>query len=279
MKDASLARTAEESLDMCGELCRVLEEEAVCGASCSASSAEAITSSSSSETRSSGRRLRCAEKWWTSAPLAPPRDTRFRRMSSTNDNNEITALLAGIPQSANALGQPAAPVALAYFADLQCPYCRDFSLEVLPSIIERWVGAGKLRIESHALQTATHEPAVFMAQQVGVLAAGRQERAWHFIETFYAEQGEETSVYVTDSYLQGIASQVTGLDLARWANDRRHPELANEIAADARAAENAGLTGTPSFLIGASGGAMSRFSPSDPTSFDAAIEELLKEAP
>jgi protein-disulfide isomerase len=197
-------------------------------------------------------------------------------MSSTNENNEIAVLLAGIPQSANALGQPAAPVTLAYFADLQCPYCRDFSLEVLPSIIERWVGAGKLRIESHALQAATRDREVFMAQQIAALAAGRQERAWHFIETFYVEQGEENSGYVTDAYLQGIASQVTGLDLARWASDRRDPELANEIAVDAQAAENAGLTGTPSFLIGASGNAMSGFSPSDPTSFDKAIEELLE---
>lgn len=199
-------------------------------------------------------------------------------MSSTNDNNEITALLAGIPQSANALGQPAAPVTLAYFADLQCPYCRAFSLEVLPSIIERWVRAGQLRIESHALRTATHAPEVFMAQQVAALAAGRQERAWYFIETFYAEQREENSGYVTDAHLQGIAGQVAGLDLARWDGDRRDPELASEIAGDERVAENAGLTGTPSFLIGASGGAMSRFLPSDPTSFDAAIEGLLKGA-
>jgi protein-disulfide isomerase len=199
-------------------------------------------------------------------------------MSSTNDNNEIAVLLAGIPQSANALGQPAAPVTLAYFADLQCPYCRDFSLEALPSTIERWVRAGKLRIESHALQTATHDPEVFIAQQVAALAAGRQQLAWHFIETFYAEQGEENSGYVTDAYLQGIASQVTGLDLVPWTSHRRDPELANEIAGDARAAENAGLTGTPSFLIGASGDAMSGFSRSDPTSFDAAIEELLKGA-
>jgi protein-disulfide isomerase len=195
-----------------------------------------------------------------------------------NDNDEISALLTGIPQSAKALGQPAAPVTLAYFADLQCPYCRDFSLEVLPSIIQRWVRAGKLLIESHALQTATHEPEVFMAQQVAALAAGRQDKAWHFIETFYEEQGEEGSGYVTGAYLQGIASQIAGLDLERWARDRGDPELANEIADDDRAAENSGLTGTPSFLIGACGGAMSRFSPSDPTSFDSAIEGLLEGA-
>jgi hypothetical protein len=55
-------------------------------------------------------------------------------------------------------------------------------------------------------------------------------------------------------------------------------DRASEIVGDERAAENARLTGTPSLLIGASGGAMSGFSPSDPTSFDAAIEGLLKGA-
>jgi hypothetical protein len=47
---------------------------------------------------------------------------------------------------------------------------------------------------------------------VAVLAAGKQAKAWQFLETFYDEQGEENSGYVTDSYLQGIASQIAGLN-------------------------------------------------------------------
>jgi protein-disulfide isomerase len=195
-------------------------------------------------------------------------------MSSTDDNNEIDVLLTDIPQSANALGEPSAPATLEYFGDLECPFCQQFSLEVLPSIIRRWVPTGKLRISYRALQTATPEPDVFLAQQVAALAAGKQNKAWYFVETFYAEQGEEGTGYVTDAYLQGIASQVPQLDVARWATDRNDPELAKEIAADAEAAENAGLGGTPSFLLGASGGAMRVFSPSDATSFDTAIEAL-----
>ena len=197
-------------------------------------------------------------------------------MAPTEGQQETGALLADIPQSANALGSAAAPVTLQYFGDLQCPFCRDFTLEVLPSIIERWVRAEDLRIEYHALETATREPEVFVAQQVAALAAGKQDRAWHFIETFYREQGEEGSGYVTDRFLEGIASEVPGLNLSQWNRDRSDPQLAGEIAADAREAESAGLNGTPSFLIGRSASAMTTFAATDATSLEVAMEGLLK---
>jgi protein-disulfide isomerase len=191
---------------------------------------------------------------------------------------EVGKLIDGIPQSGNTLGNPTAPVTLQYFGDLECPICRDFTLGALPSIIQKWVRAGKLRIEYHSLETATREPETFKLQQVAAYAAGKQNKAWYFIETFYHEQGEEDSGYVTEKYIQGIASQVPGLDLAKWSADRSDPELANEVATDAQAANNNGFTGTPSFLIGHSGGAMTKLEPGSYTeskSFDEAIEKLL----
>jgi protein-disulfide isomerase len=197
-------------------------------------------------------------------------------MGPTEGQEETGALLADIPQSRNALGSATASVTLLYFGDLQCPFCRDFTLELLPPVIKRWVRPGDLRIEYHALETATREPEVFVAQQVAALAAGKQDRAWHFIETFYREQGEEGSGYVTDRFLEGIASEVPGLILSQWNRERTDPQLAGEIAADARAAESAGVNGTPSFLIGSTAGATTRFAPTDTASLDQAIDGLLK---
>jgi len=200
-------------------------------------------------------------------------------MAPPEGSEETGLLLEGIPQRANALGSAAAPVTLQYFGDLECPFCRDFTLEVLPSIIQRWVRAGDLRIEYHALETATGEPEVFVAQHVAALAAGKQDKAWYFIETFYREQGEEGSGYVTDTFLEGIAREIPDLNLSQWSSDRADPELADEIAADEQAAISAGLNGTPSFLIGRSGGAMTAFSPTDLASFDAAIERVRETLP
>ncbi len=192
---------------------------------------------------------------------------------------EISSLLAGVPQSGNTLGSPTAPVTLQYFGDLECPICREFTLDSLPTVVAKWVRTGKLRIEYHSLETATREAEVFKSQQVAAYAAGKQNKAWNFIETFYHEQGEEDSGYVTEKYLQGIASQVPGLNLAAWTSARGNQELASEVSSDAQAANNNGFTGTPSFLIGRSGGAMSKLeysTPTEPGFVNEAVEKLLK---
>jgi protein-disulfide isomerase len=190
----------------------------------------------------------------------------------------VTTLLAGIPQHGDVLGRPTAPVTLQYFGDLECPVCRSFTTQALPSLIHRWVRAGELKIEYRSLETATREPEVFADQQTAALAAGRQDRMWNFLETFYAEQGEEDSGYVTASFIRGIATQVPGLDLARWSAARTDVTLAQTLASDAQAAQNDGLGGTPAFLIGR-GGRTHTLEPSsftEPRPFDRAIETSLQ---
>ncbi len=203
--------------------------------------------------------------------------------AGTKASNEtvttVNALIDGIPQSANTLGNPNAPVTLQYFGDLECPICKEFTLGALPSIIQKWVRTGKLKIEYRSLETATREPEVFKTQQIAALAAGKQNKMWNFVETFYHEQGEEDSGYVTEKYLQNLAQQVPGLNLAAWTSARNDPTLATQVSTDAQAANNAGFTGTPSFLIGKTGGSAHKLeysSLTEPASFDEAIEKLLK---
>ncbi|OLD56651.1 MAG: hypothetical protein AUI83_06315 [Armatimonadetes bacterium 13_1_40CM_3_65_7] len=191
----------------------------------------------------------------------------------------VSSLLNGIPQSGNVLGRPDAPVTLQFFSDLECPVCKEFTLGALSPLIQTWVRPGKLKIEDRALETATREPETFKTQQAAALAAGKQGKMWHYLELFYYEQGEEGTGYVTETYLRGLASQVPGLNLADWSAARSDPAFESTITSDAQAANNAGFNGTPSFLIGKTGGAMQKLEASsltDPSSFNTAIEQLLK---
>jgi protein-disulfide isomerase len=193
--------------------------------------------------------------------------------------SEVSSLLGGAPQSGNALGSPTAPVTLQYYADLECPVCRTFTLGALKPLIESYVRPGNLRIEFHSFQTATRDAELFRTQQVAALAAGKQQRAWYYIELFFHQQGEENTGYVTESYLQGIAQQVPGLDMGKWVSDRSSPELASSVASDEVTAKTHGFTGTPAFAIGKTGGTMQKLeysSLADPSSFVTAIRRLEK---
>jgi hypothetical protein len=191
----------------------------------------------------------------------------------------VNATIGGIPQNGVTLGNPNAPVTLQYFADLECPICKEFTLGALQTMIPQWVRTGKLKIEFHSMETATREPEVFRTQQIAALAAGKQNKLWPFAELFYHEQGEENSGYVTEQYLQNLAQQVPGLNLAQWTAARSDPALASQLTTDAQVVSIQGFTGTPSFLIGKTAGAAQKFEPTsykDPSSFNVAIEKLLK---
>ena len=192
---------------------------------------------------------------------------------------EVNSLLGGIPESGNALGSTSARVTLVYYGDLQCPFCGEFSRTALTPLIQRFVRAGKLRIEFRNLETATHEPEVFRTQQIAAIAAGKQNLAWYYLELFYRQQSQENSGYVSEEFLRTLATQVPGLNTTSWLAARSNPEFATQITTDAQAANNAGFTGTPSFQIGRTGGALKKFeyeSLTDPAAFEKAIESLAK---
>ena len=88
---------------------------------------------------------------------------------NTNSNSVATKSprwSAASPRTATSLGSPDGAVTLQYFGDLECPICQKFTLGALPTVIQKWVRTGKLKIEYHSLETATREPEVFKSQQV-----------------------------------------------------------------------------------------------------------------
>ena len=67
-------------------------------------------------------------------------------VSALPDAAASTALFKGIPQRGNVLGKASAPVTMVEYIDLQCPVCRAFETEVMPTIAERYVRTGKLKV-------------------------------------------------------------------------------------------------------------------------------------
>ncbi|MGN6556573.1 MAG: thioredoxin domain-containing protein [Solirubrobacterales bacterium] len=162
---------------------------------------------------------------------------------------EVTELLAGIPQRGPVLGSPKAPITIKMFGDLECPTVKHFIADYLPFMVETWVKDGMVKFEYQSLKTDTIDEHTFFKQEIAALAAGRQAKMWNFLLTFLHEQGQEYSGYVTGEFMADIASQVPGLKVRQWNHDREDVPLFNHVALGFHAAHEMGFSYTPSFLL------------------------------
>jgi protein-disulfide isomerase len=184
---------------------------------------------------------------------------------STADVSAVSNLLAGIPQSGNTLGNPKAPVTITEYADLECPVCDTFALPTsattsdgsggsgyLDQLISQYVRTGKAKIVYRSLETATGNgpnASMWTPQQAGANAAGLQNKAWDYIELFYHQQQAETAQYVDQPFLQGIAQQIPGLNLSKWASDQQSQNAQAQVTNDGALAHARGFRYTPTLVI------------------------------
>jgi protein-disulfide isomerase len=159
-------------------------------------------------------------------------------------------LFEGIPQKGAVLGDPKAPATLIEFVDLQCPFCAQYTRDVLPTIVDRYVRPGRLRLELRPLTFIGDDSARAAA---ATDAAARQDRAWQFVDLVYHNQGQENSGYITDAFIRRVAG-AAGLrpaPLVSAADSGRGGALPARAEAEA---SRYGVQSTPSFLIATGGG-------------------------
>jgi protein-disulfide isomerase len=162
------------------------------------------------------------------------------------DTQAVTAELVGVPQADMTLGKPNAVVTIHEYSDLQCTACSAFATGILPAVIDKLVKTGAAKLAFHNWTIIDQTDSVAGAE--ASYAAGRQGRAWQFIELFYGNQGEERSGYVTDAFLDRVA-KAAGVDVARFDSDRHTPAVTARVREDGRQALAYGFQGTPSFAV------------------------------
>jgi protein-disulfide isomerase len=166
--------------------------------------------------------------------------------SSSGTTPTATSDLAGIPQSGTQLGDPDTNVILIEYADPQCPFCKRYSEEGFPGLVEEYVAPGKIRMEFRGLAFIGEDSAKALRF---IYAAGLQDKLWQFTEAVYANQGGENEGWVTDDLMRDIGESIEGLDVDRLFVDAEGDEVKAQIAEAQQRASEAGVGGTPWFYI------------------------------
>ncbi len=163
------------------------------------------------------------------------------------------ALFKGIPQKLNVLGNANAPATMIEFADLQCPFCRDYAVNALPALVPEYARTGKVKFVFSGMHFIGPDSEKALR---AVYAAGLQGRLWEFLDLLYKHQGSENAGWVTDDLLRSIGASLPGFDPDKMIADLNSEEVTNALAAADQQAQNAGVNSTPTFFSGPTGGTL-----------------------
>ena len=155
------------------------------------------------------------------------------------------SIFAGVPQHGDTLGRANAPVTISVFEDPQCPFCRQWDLETLPAVIERYVKTGRVKLVYRGIEIIG--PNSVLGLQA-IYAAGAQNKLWTFSDELYKLQGAENSGWITSAVLRR-AARATGADGTAILGALGSPAVRVGLADAEKEATAGGVQGTPTFVI------------------------------
>lgn len=150
------------------------------------------------------------------------------------------------------MGNPNAPVTIAYWYDYQCPFCQRNEENAMPQIIKNYVDTGKAKIVFKDFQFLGQDSQTLGQTSHAVWEVAPDKfYAWH--KAVYDNQGQENTGWATADKIRFITEGVFGASdtnkiLALVKS--KGSTYQKEMDADKAEGSGFGVTGTPSFIIG-----------------------------
>jgi protein-disulfide isomerase len=167
--------------------------------------------------------------------------------STTTTANAAAAksIFAGVPQRGDVLGNPNAPVTLEVFEDPQCPYCRQWNLDTLETVVNNYVRPGRVKLRYRGIVVIGVNS---VAGLRAIYAAGNQGKLWNMVDALYVRQGPENSGWITVPTIKAAAKAI-GASPARVIDDADSAAVTKSLNASQVDAARAKVGGTPTFVV------------------------------
>lgn len=143
-------------------------------------------------------------------------------------------------------GAEGAPLTIIEISDFQCPYCAQFALNTYPKIDSAYVRTGRARMIYINLPLGNHAQAFRAAE--AAMCAGAQDRFWEMHDRIFAAQREWSGADDAVARFEGLAEGL-GLDMPAYRDCVLNGRTASLVVGDAMQAAQAGISGTPAFIL------------------------------
>lgn len=152
-------------------------------------------------------------------------------------------------EDGNALGDPDAPVVIEDFSDFACSYCADFTAETEGRIIEEYVASGEVYFVYRSVGNLLGSSASVQAAEAAY-CAGDQDRFWDYHALIFANQASlfvDTTADITPTLTR--FAEILEVDQDAFQSCLDAGTYADRVEQDEVEARQAGVSGTPSFLV------------------------------
>jgi protein-disulfide isomerase len=144
-------------------------------------------------------------------------------------------------------GSPDAPVEISEYADYQCPFCQTFATLQMPTIDERLIKTGRVRWRYRDFPLQQHQFARLAAHSAA--CADEQGKYWEQHDRIYEGQSDWAASRDAGDHFREYA-QGNGLDLGRYDECMQSGKYAGRIQASLEEGSRAGVSSTPTLLVG-----------------------------
>lgn len=147
------------------------------------------------------------------------------------------------------LGDEDAPVTIIEFSDYECPFCKRHFTQTLPLIKEEYIDTGKVKLVFRDFPLGFHDP---LATQQAMAAECVREQTDD--ETYFAyhdlifENTTSNGRGMVVEKLYELADEV-GVNRAEFTECLESEKYKDEVIQDIADGQEAGISGTPGFII------------------------------
>jgi protein-disulfide isomerase len=149
------------------------------------------------------------------------------------------------PVDSMTMGKPDAPVKMEEYASTTCSHCGRFNNEVFPAFKAKYIDTGKVFYTFH--EFLTDPPAVAVAGFLTARCAGK-DKYFSVIDALFKSQEEMYRTQDPRGTLLKVA-QSAGMTEAQFNACVNDETAQKAIAARVQAAQDRGISSTPSFFI------------------------------
>jgi protein-disulfide isomerase len=183
--------------------------------------------------------------------------------------------LAGIPQHGATLGNPNAPATLVVYEDPQCPFCRQWNVDTLPTVLRDYVRPGKINLEYRGIVIIGPNSVKGLR---AIYAAAPQNKLWNMVDALYAQQGAENSGWITNDVIRPAAQQA-GANPDQILARMNTPAVTAQLTRAAKQAAADQVRGTPTFVVEHPPALSQQLALTslEPAEFDAALSAALQQ--